>query len=282
MSITSTNGKPTLSFEFFPPKNPEGEERFWQALADLSRFGPDFISVTYGAGGGDRENTPRLVVEAQEKFKLTAMAHLTCIGDSEENLSALLDGYREKGITHILALRGDRQPEMEASGAFDNARDFVAFIQERHPGFSVGVAAYPETHPDAENRAADLAFFKQKVAAGAGFAVTQFFYENAAYFRLLEECEAMGIDIPVIPGVLPVTDYKQIKRFTELCGAALPDWLVSRLEAVQDDPAKMMDVGVEVAIEQCRELLDQGAPGLHFFTLNKAEAVSRVLEALEL
>ncbi|MBF0137433.1 MAG: methylenetetrahydrofolate reductase [NAD(P)H] [Magnetococcus sp. DMHC-1] len=279
-------GRPLLSFEFFPPKTPVGETRFWEALASLARFQPDFISVTYGAGGGDRDNTGRLVCEVQDRLHLTAMPHLTCIGEQQANLEMLLDHYQQKGITHIMALRGDRSDQMPpdalTQGAFGSAAALVTFIRQRHPHLRIGVASYPETHPEAASREADLAYYRRKVQAGADFSITQFFYDNDAYDRFVTDNRAQGVVIPVIPGIMPITDFKQIKRFASLCGAQLPAWLVSRLEQAKDDPAAMLEIGIEVAIDQCRDLLARGAPGLHFFTLNRAEAVGRILEALPL
>ncbi|MBF0612919.1 MAG: methylenetetrahydrofolate reductase, partial [Magnetococcales bacterium] len=221
--------RPVLSFEFFPPKNEEGETRFWQTLAALQPFKPDFISITYGAGGSSRENTSRLVCEAQEKTGIPTVAHLTCIGDSWENLRQLLEDYSAKGIRHILALRGDRPATMPeetlAKGTFQNAAQFVTRIRAEFPHLSVGVAAYPEAHPEATSPQADLDYFKSKIDAGSSFAITQFFFDNNAYSRFVANSRALGIQVPIIPGIMPVTDYKQIRRFAELCGAQVPAWL---------------------------------------------------------
>ncbi len=279
-------GRPLLSFEFFPPKTPIGEVRFWEALTLLARFRPDFISVTYGAGGGDRANTGRLVCAVQERLNLTAMPHLTCIGEERTNLESLLDHYEQQDITHIMALRGDRPPgsppEALARGAFDSAAALTAFIRKRHPRLRIGVACYPEVHPEAASREADLAYYRRKIEAGADFAITQFFYDNTAYTRFVDDTHAHGVTAPVIPGIMPVTDFKQIQRFSALCGAELPEWLVTQFEKVKEDPVATLEIGVAVAVAQCRDLLDRGAPGLHFFTLNRAEAVGRILDALHL
>ncbi|MBF0154520.1 MAG: methylenetetrahydrofolate reductase [NAD(P)H] [Magnetococcales bacterium] len=284
--VSKIPDRPLLSFEFFPPKTPVGEARFWEALSSLARFRPDFISVTYGAGGGDRDNTGRLVCEVQDRLCLTAMPHLTCIGESQGNLEALLDHYEQKGITHIMALRGDcseqMSPDALTKGAFASAEALVAFIGQRHPRLCVGVASYPEVHPEAASREADMAYYRRKIQAGARFSITQFFYDNDAYDRFVADNNAQGVDAPVIPGIMPITDFKQIKRFASLCGAQLPGWLVTRLERAKEDPAAMLEIGVEVAIDQCRDLLDRGAPGLHFFTLNRADVVGRIIDALHL
>ncbi|MBF0124449.1 MAG: methylenetetrahydrofolate reductase [NAD(P)H] [Magnetococcales bacterium] len=276
--------RPTLSFEFFPPKTGAGEAVFWQTLTQLARYRPDFISVTYGAGGGNRADTARLVCQAQNRFNLTAMAHLTCIGDTRANLDALLRHYQDNGIRHILALRGDRTPQMSADilnqGDFTSSVPLVAYIHHYYPHFRVGVACYPEIHPEARDRGADIAFFVKKVHAGAQFAITQFFYDNAALFRFVEEAYRIGGRIPIIPGILPITDFRQVQRFAAIAGAALPSWLVESLERVRDDRLAMMEIGVEVAVRQCRELLAWGVPGLHFFALNRSEAVSRVLDEI--
>lgn len=275
---------PILSFEFFPPKNEEGEARFWETLAALQPYNPDFISVTYGAGGSSRENTTRLVCEAQQRTGIPTVAHLTCIGDSWENLSQLLEQYAANGIRHILALRGDRPPAMAeetlAKGAFQNARQFVAEVNRTFPQFNIGVAAYPEIHPEAVDRQQNLTYFQSKVQAGGQFAITQFFFNNEAYFQFVDDCRALAVNIPIIPGIMPVTDFKQIRRFAELCGAQVPAWLSETMGCIQDDPAAMLDTGVAMAIRQCRELLDRGAPGLHFFTLNRSETVLRILDGL--
>lgn len=285
--MTSTplkSGAPALSFEFFPPKDETGEERLWQAMTQLACHRPDFVSVTYGAGGSGKEHTARLVCQVRQRHQLTAMAHLTCVGESEANLRQILDHYRENGITHILALRGDvprgASPQILEQGAFRSSIPFVAFIRRHYPEFRIGVAAYPEKHPEAPDMASEIDFFRRKVDAGADFALTQFFFDNGAYFRFMEASARVGVEVPVLPGLIPVTDYKQLARFAQLCGAALPDWLVARMEGIKDDPAAVLQAGVEVAVAQCLELLKGGVPGLHFFTLNRADAVQQVINGL--
>ena len=270
---------PTISFEFFPPKTPEAEIRFWQVVRDLAVYQPDFISVTYGAGGGNREHTARLVCHAQQRFGLTAMAHLTCIGDTQENLDRVLQHYQANGIRHILALRGDRPAQMDA-GTFTSSVAFVAYLRQHYPHFRIGVACYPEKHPEARDRDADLAFFLRKVQAGADFAITQFFYDNSAFARFVDDAQRLGSRVPIIPGILPITNFRQIQRFAAICGANIPQRLTERLERFQNDPAAMFEIGVAVAIEQCQALLAQGAPGLHFFALNRADVVQRILNEM--
>ncbi|MBF0187130.1 MAG: methylenetetrahydrofolate reductase [NAD(P)H] [Magnetococcales bacterium] len=286
-TFSKKDGRPVISYEFFPPKTDAGEKNFWEALRALNRrHTPDAVSVTYGAGGSSRDRTESLVCQVKSEMGLTAVAHLTCIGDTKQNLVRMLDHYKEQGIREILALRGDRQPHMPddawETGDFKYANELVAFIRERYPEFTVGVAAYPEGHPEAPDYQSDLVNFKRKVDAGADFAATQFFYNNDAFFTFLDDAHKMGVEIPIIPGILPITDFKQVQRFAALCGAKLPEWLVSKLEAVKEDKEAMHAVGVEVAIEQCRDLLERGCHGLHFFTLNKARAVDEILSALTL
>ncbi|MBF0143169.1 MAG: methylenetetrahydrofolate reductase [NAD(P)H] [Magnetococcales bacterium] len=282
--LPGTPGGPLLSFEFFPPKGEEGEAAFWKTLPRLARFEPDFISITYGAGGSDRERTKELVCRVRQETGLEVVAHLTCIGDSREALVKILDRYRQCGLRHLLALRGDRPrnaPEdLAARSDFPYADSFVAFVKANYPEFAIGVAAYPEVHPEAASAEADLAHFQRKIQAGAEFAATQFFFENAAYFRFVSRCREAGLTIPIYPGIMPVVNYSQIRRLAELCGSALPEWLTSQYEGIRDDPEKMRETGIRIAVAQCRELLAGGAPGLHFFTLNQAETVSRIVTAL--
>ncbi|MBF0368185.1 MAG: methylenetetrahydrofolate reductase [NAD(P)H] [Magnetococcales bacterium] len=273
-----------ISFEFFPPKLKEKEPAFWKAVNGLARYGPEFVSITYGAGGGSRQRTLELMGDVVRGIDVETVAHLTCVGDDAKALTAVLDTIDSHGITHLLALRGDQPQDMPQGalerGAFRYADGFVAFIREKYPHFRVGVAAYPEVHPEAADAQTDLSHFRRKVEAGAAFAVTQFFFENSAYFSFVEACRKEGINIPIIPGIMPVTDYKQIRRLAQLCGSALPGWLTSTMERLQGDPAQMKAAGIQLAVRQCRELLDGGAPGLHFFTLNQQGPVSQILDAL--
>ncbi len=276
-------GRPVFSFEFFPPKSARAEARLMETLWDLSRLGPDFVSVTYGAGGSTRESTLQLVSRIKNDLSLEAMAHLTCVGSSRKELEGIVKRLRAAGIENILALRGD-PPEGETTfrpppDGFAHASDLAAFLKDQ-ADFCLGGACYPEGHPESPNLDEDIRHLKVKVAAGVDFLVTQLFFDNAHYFSFLEKARAAGIEAPVLPGIMPVTSYKQVKRFTQMCGALIPPELEERLEAAGEDPLKVPTVGVEWAVAQCRELLDRGAPGIHFFTLNHSPATRAVFEAL--
>jgi methylenetetrahydrofolate reductase (NADPH) len=281
-------GRPTMSFEFFPPKTAEAEETlFARTLPRLRALGPDFISVTYGAGGSTRDKTLGIVARARRALGLEAMAHLTCVGASRAMLRGVLDEARALGIENILALRGD-PPAGETD--FQPAPDGLSYAHElvtlvRSYGcFSVGVAGFPEGHlASAGDKHADWAYLRAKVDAGAEFVLTQLFYDNRDYFEFVDYMQGrLGVTVPIVPGVLPILSTAQIKRFTALCGARLPEPLLARLEALGDDDEAVTQLGIEVATEQCRELLARGAPGLHFYTLNRARSVSAVLENLGL
>ncbi len=280
-------GRPTISFEFFPPKTAEAEETlFARTLPRLRALGPDFISVTYGAGGSTRDKTLGIVARARRELGLEAMAHLTCVGASRAMLASVLDEARVLGIENILALRGD-PPAGETD--FQPAPDGLSYAHElvalvRAYGFSVGVAGFPEGHlASGGDKHADWAYLRAKVEAGAEFVLTQLFYDNRDYFEFLDYLQGkLGVTVPIVPGVLPILSTAQIKRFTALCGARLPAPLLARLEALGDDDEAVTRLGIEVATEQCRELLARGAPGLHFYTLNRARSVSAVLENLGL
>ena len=276
-------GRPVFSFEFFPPKSARTEARLMETLWDLSRLGPDFVSVTYGAGGSTRESTLQLVSRIKNDLALETMAHLTCVGSTREDLGGVAARLRAAGIENILALRGD-PPEGEERfrpppGGFAHASELAAFLKEKGD-FCLGGACYPEGHPEAPDLDEDIRNLKTKVDAGVEFLVTQLFFDNADYFAFLEKAGAAGIDVPVIPGIMPVTSYKQVKRFTEMCGARIPRELEERLEAAGEDPLKVPTVGVDWAVSQCRDLLDRGAPGIHFFTLNHSPATRAVFEAI--
>jgi methylenetetrahydrofolate reductase (NADPH) len=279
-------GRPTISFEFFPPKTAEGEETlFAQVLPALRALAPDFISVTYGAGGSTRDGTLRIVARARRDLGLEAMAHLTCVGASRAELREVLAAARALGIENILALRGDRPAgESEwrpAAGGLTNAHELVRLVRAEG-GFSVGVAGFPEGHPDSHgDRHGDWAYLAAKVAAGAEFVLTQLFYDNGDYFAFKNYLEnRLGVRVPLVPGVLPILSTAQIKRFTALCGATLPAPLLAHLEALGDDDEAVTRYGIEVATAQCRELLAGGAPGLHFYTLNRARSTSAILANL--
>ncbi|MBF0296302.1 MAG: methylenetetrahydrofolate reductase [NAD(P)H] [Magnetococcales bacterium] len=283
-SGSASGQRPTLSFEFFPPKKPEAEPLFWRTLERLSGYRPDFVSITCGAGGSRQTGSGELVRKVHEQTGLPAVAHITCVGASRPVLTEMLRFYQDCGIATILALRGDLPKHEPAGtleqGAFRHAEPFVAFIREYFPAFRIGVAAYPEGHPETPDREQDQLHFRRKVEAGADFAVTQLFFDNDVYFRFTDDCRRKGVHVPIYPGIMPVTDFKQIARLSALCGSALPQWLTDRFAATQDDPEAMLRTGVSIAVEQCRDLLARGAPGLHFFTLNQSVAVPSILEEL--
>jgi methylenetetrahydrofolate reductase (NADPH) len=277
-------GGRSYSFEFFPPKDDAAEAALWQAIRRLEPLAPTFVSVTYGAGGSTRDRTTRITGAIARETTLTPVAHLTCVGASEAELRQVVGAYADAGVGTVLALRGDppsgpgapwqRHPE-----GLDHAVDLVRLLR-RVSSFSVGVAAFPDKHPESVDVDQDARVLADKAEAGADFAVTQFFFEADAYFRMVERVAALGVDLPIIPGIMPLTNVRQIERFAQLNGAALPPWLLQRLEPVADDPAAVRRVGVEVAGELCRRLLDGGAPGLHFYTLNRSTATLEVFADL--
>jgi methylenetetrahydrofolate reductase (NADPH) len=281
-------GRPTISFEFFPPRTAEAEAAlFGEALPRLRTLAPDFVSVTYGAGGSTRDKTLGIVARAKHEFGLEAMTHLTCVGASYTQLRGVLDAARALDIENVLALRGD-PPAGE--GEFRPDPDGPAYAHElvrlvrSYDCFSVGVAGFPEGHLQcAGDQHADWAYLAEKIAAGAEFVLTQLFYDNADYFAFADYLhERLGVQVPLVPGILPILSTAQIKRFTALCGARLPAPLLARLEALADDDEAVTELGIELATAQCRELLARGAPGLHFYTLNRPRSVTAILQNLGL
>lgn len=274
---------PVFSFEFFPPKTPKEEARLFNTIAELRLLKPAFVSMTYGAGGGGARSV-EWVGRIQNEVGLTAMAHLTCAGSTREGLGAILERLRGIGVQNIMAVRGD--PPKGASGfeategGFRYAWELVAFIRERFGDtFSLAGGAYPEGHVESESLGADLRYLKTKVECGLDFVVTQLFFNNALYFGFLERARKIGIEIPVLPGLMPITNLSQIRRFMDLCGASIPGPLLSRLEKAAT-PEEVMEIGVEHATRQAAELLEAGVPGIHFYTLNKSPATRMVLENL--
>lgn len=269
-----------VSCEFFPPKSDEGEAKLREVYQTLARdIRPEYFSVTFGAGGSTQTRTFETVREIQRDSGIPAAPHLSCIGSSREGIAAILDDYREQDIRRIVALRGDLPSGMQDPGDFRYANELVAFIRE-HSGdwFHVEVAAYPEIHPQAPNAEADLANFKRKVEAGADAAITQYFYSIEAYRRFLDDCERLNIDVPIVPGVMPITNYQQLARFSDMCGADIPRWLRKRLEGFGDDLEGLRAFGHDVVTELCRELVDAGAPGIHFYAMNRSGPVIRLCE----
>jgi methylenetetrahydrofolate reductase (NADPH) len=273
-------GRPVFSFEFFPPKAEPGFAHLFQTIRDLKPLDPDFVSVTWGAGGSTRRKTVELVLQIQQEAGLTAMAHLSCIGSSPSELAATLDRLAAGGIQNVLALGGDRPRDYAPPpGAFTYANELVAFIRSRW-GFCLGGACYPETHPQAPSPEADLRNLVRKVAAGVDFLITQLFFDNADYFAFVERARAAGIRVPIVPGIMPIVSVAGIRRMTSMSGARIPDELAASLAPVEHDDELTREVGVEWAALQCRELLRRGAPGIHFYTLNRSPATRAILQQL--
>jgi methylenetetrahydrofolate reductase (NADPH) len=277
--------EPVFSFEFFPPKTEEGERNLRTTLEDLRAFDPDFVSVTYGAGGSTRARTVELTKWIKRDLGIEAMAHLSCVGSSRDELYEILDGIGEAGIENVLALRGD-PPRGEAEwrphpGGLRYSTELVALIREAYP-FCVGAACFPEVHPEAADLAHDLRFLRDKVDSGTCFLITQLFFDNELYFRFVEEARSAGIEVPIIPGIMPITNVAQIKTITGMCGASIPEPLLEALEWRTDDPDAVLQLGVSYATLQCAELLARGAPGVHFYTLNRSPATRAILSALKL
>ena len=272
---------PTLSFEFFPPKTDEAERQLEKAIRELQPLDPSFVSVTYGAGGSTRDRTRDIVIGIERDTGMTAMAHLTCMGHSTADIDSLLDEYRDGSVTNILALAGDPPADgAQAAGDFTYATELVERVRSHGP-FSIGVAAHPEGHPRSPDRESDRRHLAAKLAL-ADFGVTQFFFRAEDYLSMVDDLAALGCDTPVVPGIMPVTNSSQIQRFAALSGAAFPADLAERFDALGDDPDSVRALGVEVATDMCRRLLDEGAPGLHFYTLNRSTASREVAANLGL
>ena len=277
-------GKFGLSFEIFPPKTPDGDGALWENVERLSRLKPAFISCTYGAGGSTRTRTVELCQEIQTRFGLTATAHFTCLGGSLAELREWLALARARGISNIMALRGDPpagQAEFrQVAGGLKNANELVALIKSEFPDFGIGVAGYPEKHPEAASLEVDLANLKRKVSAGADAVYTQLFFDNDSFLRFRDRCGTMGIKVPIVPGIMPVLNFAQIKRITSMCGAVLPAGMANKLDAAQEDKDAQFQIGVDFAIGQCQDLMQRGIPGIHFYVLNRSQACETILAAL--
>ena len=286
LSDAYTAGRFGLSFELFPPKTPESEAAMWRTVDDLMEFEPSLITCTYGAGGSTRGTTLDVLKGVLARHDLPVASHLTCVGSTIDDLRAYMREAADAGVTAIVALRGD-PPKGEtafhqAEGGLRYASELVALIKEEFPEFGVLVAGYPETHQEAMSPEADLENLRRKCAAGGDVVVTQLFYDNADFFRFRDRCEELGITAPIVPGVMPVTNYAQIRRIATLCKARLPDSFTRAFEAAADDEAAQFEAGVEFATRQVRELLDAGVPGIHFYVLNKSPATVRVLTNVDL
>ena len=278
-------GKPVFSFEFFPPKDEGGITVLIDTVKSLQVLNPSFVSVTYGAGGSTRRKTIEITKRIKQELGIEAMSHLTCVGHSRDEISAILDEIEESGIENIMTLRGD-PPRGETNfvphpDGFRHANELVAFIKSRKPAMCLGVAAYPEGHPEAPSKEADLANLKRKADAGADFVVTQLFFDHRDYFDLIDRAQGIGIRLPVIPGIMPVTDVTQIKRFTQMCGAKIPPALSAELETADGKKDVVVEIGIRHSTTQCEALLQNGAPGVHFYTLNKSTSTRTILSALQ-
>lgn len=274
---------PLLSFEFFPPKTPETEAHLWRAVKQLEPLAPRFVSVTYGAGGTTRERTHATVARIRRETRLEPAAHLTCVGASRADVDAVARRYWQAGIRHVVALRGD--PPADSGGyqpyaeGYPRAVDLVAGLK-RVADFEISVAAYPEIHPEATSGQSDLDALKRKIDAGAARAITQFFFDAAAFLRFLDRARSAGITVPIVPGILPIGNFSQVKRFAALCGASIPAWLAARFEGLDEDPAGRARAAIETAGALCRRLGDAGIDEIHFYTLNRADLVLAIAEEI--
>ena len=273
---------PTFSFELFPPQTPKDIEKLRFTRQQLAQFNPKFFSVTFGAGGSTRERTFETVLEIQSEKHVVA-PHLSCIGSTQENIRIILEKYYEIGIRRIVALRGDLPSGMAQAGEFRYASELVAFIRKEFgSSFHIEVAAYPEYHPQARSAQADFENFKRKIETGANSAITQYFYNTEAYFHFVDSCEAAGLSIPIVPGIMPINKFSQLVRFSDTCGAEIPRWIRKKLEGYSDDSASIQAFGLDVVTDLCERLLKAGAPGLHFYTLNSANLTSNIWQRLNL
>ncbi|HEY2201975.1 MAG TPA: methylenetetrahydrofolate reductase [NAD(P)H] [Solirubrobacteraceae bacterium] len=277
--------EPVFSFEFFPPKTDQGEQNLYAALEELRKLEPAFVSVTYGAGGSNRERTIQIVKSIRERYGLEAMAHFTCVGATVEQLRETLDEMERAGFENVLALRGDppagEETWTKTDGGLEYSSELVALIRADYP-FAIGAACFPETHIHATSPEDDLEHLADKVRAGAHFLITQLFFDNAVYFDFVKRARAAGVAVPIVPGIMPITKVSQIERMAAMCGSAIPEGLRSEMHARADDDEAVLDFGVAYATLQCSELLAAGAPGVHFYTLNRSPATRAILSALKL
>jgi len=277
-------GRPTVSFEFFPPKNEQGFAQLYQTIEELKPHAPSYVSVTYGAGGSTRQKTVDLVGKIQNEIGIRSMAHLTCVGHTADEIGGILDELWNSGIRNVLALRGDPQAGQSSfiptDGGFAYASELIKYVATRHD-FCIGVAGYPEGHPQCLNRTRDLEHLKRKVDNGGRFVITQLFFDNADFYRFRETARTMGIKVPIIAGIMPITNVNQIKRFVSMCGAKIPQQLLLKLESVESDPEAVYAAGVEYAARQCQDLVFHGVDGIHFYTLNKSKATVQICKTLD-
>lgn len=274
------NSSIAYSFEFFPPKTPEGVANLRNARAELAQYQPEFFSVTFGAGGSTRDRTMEAVFEIQAEG-YAAAPHISCISSSKQEIRELLSAYQSKGIKRLVTLRGDVPSGEVSAGDFKYANELVTFIREETGNwFHIEVAAYPEFHPEAASATKDIANFKRKVEAGADSAITQYFYNADAYYRFVETCHQADIQVPIVPGIMPIYNYTQLARFSGVCGAEIPRWLRLRLEAYGDDIASLRAYGADVVTDMCNKLIDNGVKSMHFYTLNQAGIISNIIQQL--
>lgn len=276
-------GRPAISFEFFPPKTEQGFTQLYQTIEDLKPYAPSYVSVTYGAGGSTRRKTVDLVSKIQNELGMRAMAHLTCVGHTADEIGGILEELWQGSIRNVLALRGDPQAGQTSfvatEGGFSYADELVAYVRSRRE-FCIGVAGYPEGHPQCLNRTRDLENLKRKVDKGGRFVITQLFFDNADFYRWREQARSMGIAVPIIAGIMPITNVAQIKRFVSMCGAKIPHPLLVKLESLENDADAVYAAGVEYAARQCQDLLFHGVDGIHFYTLNKSKATVEICSRL--
>lgn len=277
-------GEPTFSFEFFPPKNFSSILELGINIGQLMKLSPSFISVTYGAGGSNQDASFNLIDYINNKIGLVTMAHYTCVNATKEKVARDMDYFEEINIENLILLRGDPPKGVDQPviprGDFRYASDLIEFVSLRNK-FCIAAAGYPEAHPESQTLDDDLKHLKYKVDKGADFVVTQLFFDNQNYFDFVERARKAGITIPIVPGIMPITNFKQIKKFTQMCGATIPQHLIEKLEPYQEDLSKTYEIGVEFSIDQCRELLQKGAPGLHFYTLNKSRATVDIYSSIK-
>ncbi len=272
----------TFSFEFFPPNTPEGQEKLRSTTRQLAQLNPKFFSVTFGAGGSTRDRTLGTVLDIRAMGHAAA-PHISCVASTRENIREWLQRYKDEGIKHLVALRGDLPSGLAAAGEFRYANELIEFIREEFgDAFFIEVAAYPEFHPQAKSARDDLLAFKRKVEAGASSAITQYFYNADAYYRFVDECESMALDVPIVPGIMPIARFSQLARFSDACGAEIPRWMRRKLESYGDDAASIRAFGLDVVTALCDDLLRNGAPGLHFYTLNQAGLATTIWQRLGL
>ena len=276
-------GQLELSYEFFPPRTEAGWNTLLRTRADLAELNPLFFSVTYGAGGSTRDKTLETVVDIQQNSPVDAAPHITCVGATNAEILQLIDEYKQQDIRRLVVLRGDPPGGMVAMGESKHAADLVRVIREQYGDyFTISVAAYPEAHPDARNLSTDVQHFADKMAAGANSAITQYFYNSDSYFNFLELCAQKGIDQPIYPGIMPIGNFPSLKKFSRKCGAEIPRWIKKSMAAYEDDPESQKKLGIDIVTRMTQELIDNGVPGLHFYTMNQSALTRAILENLKL